>query len=994
MASITREQTAYTTTSAIDAPTSPASFAARFKTSEIHAAACKRIAGPIDDDHFDAPLPRFRQSFWASTGTVMRRQLKLMVRNTAYIQGRFVMVVVMGLLYGLTFYQMDTSLAQVTMGMVFSAIMFVAIGQAAQVNTFFASRAIFYKQRGANFYRTASYVLSTTLAQIPFAIGESIVFGSLVYWMTGFVSDGFAFIVFLCALVLANLAFAAWFFFISSAAPNLLMAQPLTFLSILVYILFAGFMIVKDNIPNYLIWTFWINPLTWCFRALAVNQYSSDEFQKCSYQGVEYCERTGMNMGAYQLSLYGYTNDRVWIVYGFIYLAAAYVVFMALSCFFLEFKRYESPEGTNATVEEEAHAGSDADDSYTSLPPTPVSGDSVAIAMPPSRVSPVTITFQDVWYTVKEKNGEDKHLLRGISGYARPGTITALMGSSGAGKTTLMDILAGRKTGGTTQGSITLNGFPATKLAISRVTGYCEQTDQHCESATFREALEFSAFLRQSSDVSDVDKMASVEECLTLLDMHGLADTIVRGSSVEQMKRLTIGVELASNASILFLDEPTSGLDARAALRIMKGLTQIAKSGRTIVCTIHQPSSEVFAVFDQLLLLKRGGATVYFGPLGTGSSHLIEYLEAIPGTVPIEYGHNPATWMLEVIGAGTAVVESTTDYADIFEASDLKKALLADLDGEASMVQEEMVFASKRAAEPRVQCQLVLQRFARMYWRTPSYNFTRILTNLALSILFGIIYMDTEYATYNGLNAGVGVVFMASLFIGMMGFNSVLPLFVEERASFYRERACQTYNVLWYFLGSTLVEIPYVFVSVAVFVVIFYPFVGFVGFVQGVWFWLYMGIFVLMQVYFGQLLACALPSIEVASTIGSLISSIFFLFMGFNPPTSSIPSGLQWLNTIVPPKYGLALLVANTFAKCDAPGDADLGCRVMEGVPPSVLQSKFNNASTVTMKEYVEVMFEMEYGDNTRNVLVLLGFVLLFRLLGLLAMRFVNHQTR
>jgi ABC-type multidrug transport system ATPase subunit len=166
---------------------------------------------------------------------------------------------------------------------------------------------------------------------------------------------------------------------------------------------------------------------------------------------------------------------------------------------------------------------------------------------------------------IKER---EKHLLHGVSGYCKPGTLTALMGSSGARKTTLMDVIAGRKTGGSIQGQITLNGFPATPLAMSRVTGYCEQTDQHCESATFREALEFSAFLRQSSDVSDVQKRASVDECLTLLELHGVADTIIRGASVEQIKRLTIGVELVAQCSVLFLDEPTAGLDARVALGI------------------------------------------------------------------------------------------------------------------------------------------------------------------------------------------------------------------------------------------------------------------------------------------------------------------------------------------------------------------------------------------------------------------------------------------
>ncbi|GAB9477904.1 hypothetical protein Gpo141_00015092, partial [Globisporangium polare] len=218
-------------------------------------------------------------------------------------------------------------------------------------------------------------------------------------------------------------------------------------------------------------------------------------------------------------------------------------------------------------------------------------------------------------------------LLKGISGYALPGTITALMGSSGAGKTTLMDVIAGRKTGGKVQGQISLNGFEANDLAIRRSTGYCEQMDIHSNASTIREALTFSAFLRQDSSVSASDKFETVNECLDLLDMHDIADEIIRGRSVEQMKRLTIGVELAAQPSVLFLDEPTSGLDARSAKLVMDGVRKVANTGRTVVCTIHQPSSEVFFLFDSLLLLKRGGETVFFGDLGQDCRNLVEYFE-------------------------------------------------------------------------------------------------------------------------------------------------------------------------------------------------------------------------------------------------------------------------------------------------------------------------------------------------------------------------------
>ncbi|KAG2792177.1 hypothetical protein PC129_g24527 [Phytophthora cactorum] len=349
-------------------------------------------------------------------------------------------------------------------------------------------------------------------------------------------------------------------------------------------------------------------------------------------------------------------------------MVATYVFFLFLSCIALEYHRFERPENVVLTTQ----TNTKASDSYT-ITRTPRGSQKPhesVISVDHAREKyfvPVTVAFKDLWYTVPDPTNPKKiiDLLKGISGYALPGTITALMGSSGAGKTTLMDVIAGRKTGGQIRGQILLNGHPATDLAIRRSTGYCEQMDIHSESSTIREALTFSAFLRQGADVPDSHKYDSVNECLDLLDLNLIADQIIRGSSVEQMKRLTIGVELAAQPSVLFLDEPTSGLDARSAKLIMDGVRKVADTGRTIVCTIHQPSSEVFSVFDSLLLLKRGGETVFAGDLGENAREMIEYFESIEGVTKLETDYNPATWMLEVIGAG--VGNSNGDQTDFTE---------------------------------------------------------------------------------------------------------------------------------------------------------------------------------------------------------------------------------------------------------------------------------------------------------------------------------------
>ncbi|POM65555.1 Pleiotropic drug resistance protein ABC Superfamily [Phytophthora palmivora] len=568
-------------------------------------------------------------------------------QNTDFIRVRGFMVIVMGLIFGSTFYQVDPTNIQVSLGILYQSTMFLALGQSSQTPGFIAAREIYYKQRRANFYRTSSFTIASLVALVPTSVAECIILGSVVYWMCGFIAQVGYFLLFMLFIILTNLTLCGWFFTLAAMSPNLNIVKPMTTFSIVFYIVFAGFVVPMGRIPGFLVWIYWINPVAWCLRSVAVSQYRSPNYDVCLYGGENYCEKYNMTMGEYLLSEYEVPANKTWVWAGVVYLIFANVFFVVVSSLILEYKR-EVESYVRVATPRAPHKSTDAV--------------ILDVNEDQTRFVPVTLAFKDLWYSVPNPtNSHDSiDLLKGISGYALPGTMTALMGSSGAGKTTLMDVIAGRKTGGTIKGEILLNGYPATELAIRRCTGYCEQQDIHSEGATIREALTFSAFLRQDSRVSERSKLVSVEECLDLLDLRPIADQIIRGRSQEQMKRLTIGVELAAQPSVLFLDEPTSGLDAHSAKVIMDGVRKVADSGRTVVCTIHQPSSDVFFLFDSLLLLKRGGEMVFFGELDNAQpdhrecGHLIDYFEAIPEVVCLPEGQNPATWMLECIGAGVA----------------------------------------------------------------------------------------------------------------------------------------------------------------------------------------------------------------------------------------------------------------------------------------------------------------------------------------------------
>ncbi|GMF60948.1 unnamed protein product [Phytophthora fragariaefolia] len=401
------------------------------------------------------------------------------------------------------------------------------------------------------------------------------------------------------------------------------------------------------------------------------------------------------------------------------------------------------------------------------------------------------------------------------------------------------------------------------------------------------------------------------------------------------MKRLTIGVELAAQPSVLFLDEPTSGLDAHSAKVIMDGVRKVADSGRTVVCTIHQPSSDVFFLFDSLLLLKRGGEMVFFGELDNAQpddrecGHLIDYFEAIPEVARLPEGQNPATWMLECIGAGVAgagekTVTNTTvdvDFVVHFRESVEQQALINGLNqpGVTSPSPDlpELVFTSNRAASSMTQLRMLVGRFLTIYWRTPSYNVTRLMISLCLGIAFGLVLLNGEYTSYQGLNAAVGVIFMTTQYNGITAYVGTLPFTGHERESYYRERASQTYNALWYFIGATFAEIPYIFFSGFLFTVFFYPLMGFTSVTTWVLYWINLSLFILMQTYLGQLFIYALPTVEVAAIVGVLINASSCFSPASTHPLD--PSRSDTCGFITSPHSGIRFLSSYPFYLATAP---------------------------------------------------------------------------
>ncbi|KAK8972661.1 hypothetical protein V6N11_082590 [Hibiscus sabdariffa] len=541
---------------------------------------------------------------------------------------------------------------------------------------------------------------------------------------------------------------------------------------------------------------------------------------------------------------------------------------------------------------------------------------------------PVTLSFENVNYFVdtpkkfREKVPNKKlHLLQDISGAFRPGVLTALMGASGAGKTTLMDVLSGRKTGGYIEGDIRVGGYPKVQKTYARVSGYCEQTDTHSPQITIKESVIYSAWLRLPPEVPMHKRLKFVEEVLQMIELDEFKDSLVgirgvSGISAEQHKRLTIAVELVSNPSIIFMDEPTSGLDARAAAIVMRVVKNIVSTKRTVVCTIHQPSIDIFEAFDEIILMK-GGQTVYSGELGQNSCKLIEYFEGIPGVPKIKENYNPATWMLEVtnssIEAGLGV-----DFACLYKQSSLyqrNKEQLQELRVPAHG-SKELRFTTRFPQNRWEQFKACLWKQHLSYWRNPTYNLGRLILAMVSSLLYAALLwkkgqkLDTEQDLFNIM--GSVYVFMVST--GASNLFSVIPIVSSQRTIVYRERFAGMYSIKAHSLAQVIVEIPYVFLEAALFLILSYPAVNLYASAHKVSWYLYDTFCTLLTFkYMGMAIVSLSTTYQMAAINGSYCIAITNLFSGFLIPQPVMPKWWVWFYWMVPTSWTLRGLLTSQY---------------------------------------------------------------------------------
>jgi ATP-binding cassette subfamily G (WHITE) protein 2 (PDR) len=928
--------------------------------------------------------------------------------------------------------------------LLFFALLMNAFASALEILTLYAQRPIVEKHARYALYHPSAEAVASMLCDMPYKIANTIIFNITLYFMTNLRREPGAFFFFMLINFFTVLAMSMIFRTIASSSRTLSQAMVPAAILILDLVIFTGFVIPIDYMLGWCRWLNYLDPLAYAFESLVVNEFHGRDFACTSYlpsplisdkyadvaANNHVCNGIGavagssfINGDAYVETGFQYSWNHRWRNFGilvgfmffflFTYMVTAELVSEKKSKGeVLVFRRGYTPpalkERGGSDDEEMARVGPavTADRTRTK--------EEAAAAL---ESQGAIFHWNNVCYDIKIK-GEPRRILDHVDGWVKPGTMTALMGVSGAGKTTLLDCLADRINMGVITGEMLVDGHHRDS-SFQRKTGYVQQQDLHLATTTVREALNFSALLRQPAHVPREEKLAYVDEVIKLLEMDEYADAVVgvpgEGLNVEQRKRLTIGVELAAKPPLLlFVDEPTSGLDSQTSWAILDLLEKLTKAGQAVLCTIHQPSAMLFQRFDRLLFLARGGRTVYYGEIGDNSATMTSYFERNGGhACPADA--NPAEWMLEVIGAapGTSTDidwhqtwRNSPEYQDVqSELQRLKAGRAADAGATDKSSYREF------AAPFAVQFQQVLHRVFQQYWRTPSYIYSKAALCILVSLFIGLVFLNAPN-TNQGMQNQMFAIFNLLTVFGQL-VQQTMPHFVTQRSLYeVRERPSKVYSWKVFMLAQIVVELPWNTLMAALMYVCWYYPIGLYRNAaeadqvteRGALMFLFLLAFLLFTSTFTDMIIAGFETAEAGANIANLLFMLCLIFCGVLAQPSAFPRFWIFMYRVSPFTYlvsgMLATGLANTFVECadnefvrfDPPSGQTCAEYMFEQVSATgYLTSASENATSdctycpVKDTNVFLANVSADYGERWRNFGILFAYIA-FNVVGALVM--------
>ncbi|KAL4789751.1 ABC-2 type transporter-domain-containing protein [Aspergillus venezuelensis] len=685
-------------------------------------------------------------------GLCIRRAYRQKLNDRAGVIATAITQMVIAVLIGSLFYDIpDTSegLSQ-RASVIFLAVLTNNLISMLETNLLYSDRPVIQKHAPYAFVRPSAEALADSITDLPIKALRCLLASLVVYFLAHLRREpGHFFIYFLFQLV--SVVSMSGLFRCLAAMTNLIgQAMALSGIVIICVAVYTGFTVPQPDMRPWLAWIRWLSPVYYTFESILVNELhgrsvrSGQQFT-CSVVGALAGEHS-VSGDRYFETKYLFSHDHLWRNLG---IWMGFLVAFHVAYVFLSKRMPGAVSKPNALTYLAGHDRTGLEQTHSDPSPIPSNGKDV-------------FSWENVCYDVPFKDGS-KRLLDDVNGWVRPGTLTALMGVSGAGKTTLLNVLAQRMSVGVITGEILVNG-QGLGGDFCRQAGFVEQHDLHLEACTVREALRFSAALRQPHSISMNEKHAYVETVISVLGMDNCAEALA-----------------AKPDLIIFFDKPTSGLDSQTSFAICTFMKRIANHGQAVLATIHQPGAVMFQQFNRLLLPAKGGRTAYFGDVGVYSRTVLDYFES-NGARLCEPNENPAEYILEVINDRW---QQLLDWPTIWRNSPQHQAVLTDH-----------------------QLYQVIKRDCLQYYRQPGYSMARFGLGIVSGLFIGFSFWRSDNSQQGFQNTLFSLFLLCMVFSTMV--NQMMPKFISRRTLYeLREQPSRTYSWKVFIFSQIVVELPW-----------------------------------------------------------------------------------------------------------------------------------------------------------------------------------------
>lgn len=928
-----------------------------------------------------------KASLWTQVTALLWRSFENAKRNVFGLLIGTVLSIIFGIMFGGIFSKEGTGQKGITdkVGLLLMCTINGAFaGMGSVLNVFPVEKNIIKKERASNAYYLFTYFIAKIVTEIPFNLFPSFIFIVLVYFFARLDATVEKFFYFTLLLGTENLCAMAAGLWVSSMSSTVEVANAIAPALNIVFTLFNGFLINVDDLPRGSRWVAEVSFTKYVFEGLMYNEYNGQTYECDDSVNQASCITEGEQI----LEQFGYQNANILLCAFYVFIIG--LVFAVLTYLTLWFSSEKYMK-----INDRQTIFPDIVSVYTSYPKyldfnalnTEAATASLGIeektAMPSEDIQPITISWKNINFhipikrksksqktQINEKSGgtkkedeiqqqqqqleeakevtevECKRILQNISGSVAAGTLTAIMGPSGSGKTSLLNILANRVIsipGATLTGSIELNGKPRDEEIFKEISAYVLQHDVLYSFMTVYETLSLAANFFYGNTITLEAREILVNNIILSLGLLKCKDTIIgdensRGISGGERKRVSIGVEMVSNPSILFLDEPTSGLDSFQALSVMSVMASLANSGRTIVASIHQPRTSIYNKLSSVILMSEG-QVIYIGD----AKDAIKFFEKASFICPQSV--NIADFYLDVISMDyrNAEVEAesrqriqllTSMWNDDAHANhnnniDIESGHISDTSNNnttststTSVSSSDITSGSSssfltetKKKDPFMTTSSIVGRASKVGWFVQLYYLLwrqsvessknywalriRILQSLLFGVLFGLIWSDITN-DQTGIQSIVGLFFICSLNTAFTSCAATLNVFPKEKLIVRKEEAANSYSLSAYYISKLIAEgpinviIPFVFASI-IFWVSGLPFRSFTTYI---FFSLFVVCSSLCGIAEGIMLSAIAPNAQIGQAMMPPVNVFAMLFSGVMINVDSLPVAVQWISKI------------------------------------------------------------------------------------------------